>query len=99
MPLEDISKPAGGVTAMVFERPNPSTVKLCGSDAVPAVAENRFKEVALVAIEGLTAEAELRGAGAIRLKSDKLLFESVSPLSLRIRDRVLPEKADAAVPS
>jgi hypothetical protein len=74
-------------------------VKLCGSEEDPAIAENWFKEIALVAIEGLTDEAELRGTGAIRLKSDKLLFESVSPLSLRIRDRVLPDKADAAVPS
>jgi hypothetical protein len=94
--LEDISKPAGGVTAMVFERPNPSTVKLCGSDAVPAVAEKRFKEVALVAIEGLIAEAELRGAGAIRLKSDKLLFESVSPLFWRNKAFVLLLKIGAA---
>jgi hypothetical protein len=52
-----------------------------------------------VAIEGLTAEAEFLGLGVVKEKSEELLFESVSPLSLRIRDRVLPEKADAAAPS
>ena len=73
---------------MVFERPNPRTVKLCGSDAVPAVAENRLKEVALVAIEGLTDDAELRGFGVAEVKSEELLLESVSPLPLLKRAEV-----------